>query len=290
MRKKLCNIGHSRALRQISNQLARLSEEGFDKEKATNILIPLLDVVNQRVSIEDRKVLVKLKKKIPLNKMEQMQVKIVYEELQKLKSVQGKIVDYFNQFNLKMEESWVRKTITNAKVKIAGNPLENVIFKFHFERNFERKHFQVPLPVSKCLSIPRSRIKVDFVRKSGKWQFSSMLSSKETDGGEIDVETEIPMFEANLVEGIARCTFSGYVGFGGEDLSTFEKSVAQVHSDVAMNSISSGALFKLVTEIKTFFLTISRFISGTNGKQTLHPRYFDGLQCQQTQYNFGYST
>ena len=251
--KKLCNIGHSRALRQISNQLARLSEEGFDKEKATNILSPLLDVVNQRVSIEDRKVLVKLKKKIPLNKIEQMQVKIVYEELQKLKSVQGNIVDYFNQFNLKMEESWVRKTITNAKVKIAGNPLENVIFKFHFERNFERKHFQVPLPISKCLSIPRSRIKVDFVRKSGKWQFSSMLSSKETDGGEIGVETVIPMFEANLVEGIARCTFSGYVGFGGEDLSTFEKPVAQVHSDVAMNSISSGALFTLAAEIKTFF-------------------------------------
>ena len=142
-----------------------MRDEGFDKEKATNILSPLLDVVNQRVSIEDRKVLVKLKKKIPLNKMEQMQVKIVYEELQKLKSVQGNIVDYFNQFNLKMEESWVRKTITNAKVKIAGNPLENMIFKFQFERNFERKHFQVPLPISKCLSIPRSRIKVDYVRK-----------------------------------------------------------------------------------------------------------------------------
>ncbi len=182
-----------------------------------------------------------------------MQVNIVYEELQKLKSVQGNIVDYFNQFNLKMEESWVRKTITNAKVKIAGNPLENVIFKFHFERNFERKHFQVPLPISKCLSIPRSRIKVDFVRKSGKWQFSSMLSSKETDGGEIGVVKVIPMFEANLVEGIARCTFSGYVGFGGEDLSTFEKPAAQVHSDVAMNSISSGALFTLAAEIKTFF-------------------------------------
>jgi len=41
----------------------------------------MLNVVNQRVSIEDRKVLVKLKKKIPLNKIEQMQAKIVYEEL-----------------------------------------------------------------------------------------------------------------------------------------------------------------------------------------------------------------
>jgi len=56
---KLCKIGHTRALTQISNQLARLSEKGFEKEKAANILSPLLDVVNQRVSIEDRKVLAK---------------------------------------------------------------------------------------------------------------------------------------------------------------------------------------------------------------------------------------
>jgi hypothetical protein len=227
---KLCKIGHTRALIQISNQLARLSEKRFEKEKAANILSPLLDVVNQRVSIEDRKVLVKLKKKIPLNKIEQMQAKIVYEELQKLKSVQGNIVDYFKQYDLVMEESWVRKTITNAKVSVAGDPLENVIFKFHFEKNFERKPFQVLLPISKSLSIPRSRIKVEFVRKSGKWQFSSMLSRKEAGGGKSGAETVIPMFEENLVEGIARCTFSGYVGFGGKYLSTFEKPTCRTGS------------------------------------------------------------
>ena len=250
--KKLCKIGHTRALQQISNQLARLSEKGFEKETATEFLSPLLDVVNQRVSIEDRKVLVKLKRKIPLNKIEQMQAKIVYEELQKLKSVQGKIVDFFSQFGLKMEESWVRKTITNAKVKVAGDSLENVIFKFHFERNFERKPFQVPLPISKSLSIPRSRIKIEFLRKSAKWQFSSMLSHKEA-GRASGAENVMPMFESNLVEGIARCTFSGYVGFGGKHLSTFEKPAAQIHSDIAMNPISGGALFTLATKIKTFF-------------------------------------
>ena len=67
--KKLCKIGHTRALQQISNQLARLSEKGFEKEKTAKFLSPLLDLVNQRVSIEDRKVLIKLKKKIPLNKI-----------------------------------------------------------------------------------------------------------------------------------------------------------------------------------------------------------------------------
>ncbi|MBC8258164.1 MAG: hypothetical protein H8E38_04035 [SAR324 cluster bacterium] len=250
--KKLCNIGHSRALKKISNQLARLSEKGIEKEKAVEILSPLLDIVNQRVSIEDRKVLVKLKKKIPLNKIEQMQAKIVYEELQELKSVQGNIVDYFKQFSLKMEESWVRRTITNAKVKVAGDPLENVIFKFHFERNFERKPFQVPLPISKSLSIPRTRIKVEFIRKSSKWQFSSMLSRKEAGGGG-GADTVMPMFEANLVEGITRCTFSGYVGFGGKYLSTFEKPAAQIHNDIAMNPASSGILFTLASEIKNFF-------------------------------------
>jgi hypothetical protein len=250
--KKLCKIGHTRALQQISNQLARLSEKGFEKEKTKEFLSPLLDVVNQRVSIEERKVLVKLKNKIPLNKIEQMQAKIVYEELQKLKSVQGDIVDYFSQFGLKMEESWVRKTITNAKVKIAGNSLENVIFKFHFERNFERKPFQVPLPISKSLSIPRSRIKIEFIRKTAKWQFSSMLSNREA-GSDNTAEKVMPMFESNLVEGVARCTFSGYVDFGGKYLSTFEKPAAQVQSDIAMNSVSGGALFILATEINNFF-------------------------------------
>ena len=250
---KLCKIGHTRALTQISNQLARLSEKGFEKEKAANILSPLLDVVNQRVSIEDRKVLVKLKKKIPLNKIEQMQAKIVYEELQKLKSVQGNIVDYFKQYDLIMKESWVRNIITNAKVSIAGDPLENVIFKFHFERNFERKPFQVLLPISKSLSITRSRIKVEFVQKSEKWQFSSMLSRKEAGGGKSVAETVVPMFEENLVEGIARCTLSGCVGFGGKYLSTFEKPAAQDQSDVAMNPVSGGALFTLATEINLYF-------------------------------------
>ena len=64
--KKLCKTGHTRALTQISNLLVRLSEKGFEKEKAANILSPLLNIVNQRVSIEDRKVLVKLRKKIPI--------------------------------------------------------------------------------------------------------------------------------------------------------------------------------------------------------------------------------
>ena len=250
--KKLCKIGHTRALQQISNQLARLSEKGFEKEKTAEFLSPLLDIVNQRVSIEDRKVLIKLKKKIPLNKIEQMQAKIVYEELQKLKSVQGNIVDYFAQFSLKMEESWVRKTITNAKVKIAGNSLENVIFKFHFERNFERKPFQVPLPISKSLSIPRSKIKVEFIRKTAKWQFSSVISRREA-GREKNAENVMPMFESNLVEGVARCTFSGYVGFDEKHLSTFEKPAAQVHSDIAMNAVSGGALVIIAKEIIKFF-------------------------------------
>ena len=71
-----------------------------------------------------------------------------------------------------------------------------------------------------------------------------MLSNKEAGGGNA-AEKEMPMFESNLVEGLARCTFSGYVGFGGKHLSTFEKPAAQVHSDIAMNPVSGGTLFTL---------------------------------------------
>ena len=61
------------------------------------------------------------------------------------------------------------------------------------------------------------------------------------------------MFESNLVEGVARCTFSGYVGFGGKHLSTFEKPASQVHSDIAMNAVSGGALVIIAKEIIKFF-------------------------------------
>ena len=163
---KLCQIGLDNAVANIGNHLARISAESLDLENAQKYLHPLLAVVNQRVAIEDKKVLIKVKKKMPMNALEKMQARNIYDDHKKLKSVQGNIVDYFSQFKIKIE-GWVRKAIEDSKVFIAGDALENVIFKYHFDQL--KKTFQVPLPISKSLSIPRNRIKVDFNPKTGKW-------------------------------------------------------------------------------------------------------------------------
>ena len=73
------------------------------------------------------------------------------------------------------------------------------------------------------------------MRESCKWQFSTLSSGKEK-SDEIKSEKLTPMFQADLVEGAARCTLSGIVGFGRENLTTFEKPVTQVNSAAAKNN------------------------------------------------------
>ena len=68
---KLCNIGHDRARKLITTQLERLSEKIYKNTEAKKLLSPLLQNVNQRVSIVDSELRQKLKKKIPLNNVEQ---------------------------------------------------------------------------------------------------------------------------------------------------------------------------------------------------------------------------
>ena len=135
---KLCNIGNERALKKITNQFERLSGKIYKHSDKKILLKTLLQNVNQRVSIVDIELRQKLKKKIPLNNVEQFQANIVYEELQKLKQVEGNIVDYFSRFGIKMQHRWVRKTILNSKVKISGDVLENAAFKYYLEQNLER--------------------------------------------------------------------------------------------------------------------------------------------------------
>ena len=249
---KLCNIGHDRALKLITNQLERLSEKIYENTEAKKILSPLLQNVNQRVSIVDSELRQKLKKEIPLNNVEQFQANIVYEELQKLKSVQKKIADYFAGVGLKIQQSWVRKTILNSKVKVSGDALKNASFKYYFEQNLERKPFQLQRPFSNSMCKPSTKIKVEFNRKTGKWKFGTIIS-----GNQEVVETETgkvkPLFEVDLVEGIARFALTGLICFDSKHVPKFEKPASQVKSDIAKNSITGGELFSLAADINTFF-------------------------------------
>ena len=209
-----------------------MSEKRIEKADAEKFLNPLLETVYQRVSIENREVLVKLKNNTPLNKIEQTQSRLIYEELQKLKSVQSYIIDFFARHGIKKQESCIRNIIANSKIKIAGDELENMIFQYHFERNFESKPYQLTLPFSKSLCSSRSIIKVEYLRESCKWQFSTLSSGKEK-SDEIKIRKADTNVSSRPGEGAARCTLSGIVGFGRENLTTFEKPVTQVNSAAA---------------------------------------------------------
>ncbi len=249
---KLCNIGNYRALKLMTNKLELLHNKTYEKTKVKNFLIPLLQIANQRVSIVDSELKQKLKKNIPLNNVEQFQANIVYEELQKLKYVQKKIVDYFDKLGLKIQRSWVKKTILNSKVKVSGDELENAAFKYYFEQNLERKPFQLMRPFSKSMCKPSKKIKVEFNRKTEKWKFGTIVGeNKEVDynkKGEV-----IPMLEADLTEGIAHFALSKFMSFDSKIVPRFQKTASQAKSDVAKNSISGRELFSLASYINLFF-------------------------------------
>jgi len=58
------------------------------------------------------------------------------------------------------------------------------------------------------------------------------------------------------VDGLTRCVSSGYVGFGGKYLSTFEKPPAQARSEIATNPVTGQDLFNLAQEIKSTFASM----------------------------------
>lgn len=250
----LCKQGLSKALHTVSEYLHKLNPGG-DPATARKFLTPLLALVNQRLALEDKRVLTKVRKKVVLTSMEKLQARSLYDDHKKLQTVTSNIVDYFQQFNLKIDESWVKKAINSSKVKIAGDPLENVIFKYHFERNFEHKAFQVRLPIAKSLSIPRPRIALNFNGKSGKWSFDSILSKTASTSGSsaAKAETVMHMFEAHLADGLARCVFSGYLGYEGKVLSSFDKPPAKSHSEIATNPVTGHDLMALASDLKSFF-------------------------------------
>ena len=146
----------------------------------------------------------------------------------------------------------MRKIILNSKVRVSGDALENVAFKYYFEQNFESKPFQLQRPFSNRMCKLSSKIKVEFNRKTGKWKFGAIISgNQEVDGRE--TEKVIPMLETDLTEGIARIALSSFTRFNGKHITKFEKPVSQAKSDVAKNSILGVELFSLAADINTFF-------------------------------------
>ncbi len=256
--RKLCQIGHLRGTKHMADHLAQLGDQ-IDRRAAERFLYPLVALVNQRVVIEDSRVIHKLKKKQPLTAVEKLQAQNIYEDHRKMKLLIDNILEYYKQFELPITAEEIREIIEGAKIKTAGNPLESVIFRHHFERSIELKPYQVPYPIAKSLRTPRLRIRIEFNSESGKWIFSSILSKTELQPAVDEQEgtNTTPMFEDNMVEGMCRCVFSHYLNFKGHLRTVFEKPAAKAGHEEAQVPFNSQDFATLAEEVAAFFPPIS---------------------------------
>jgi hypothetical protein len=250
--RQLCVLGKQRAARQVRDYLLKCGVRlGEDKDTVEELEL-LVAPANERIAIEDHEVLIKLKRKEPLNALERLQAKAIYQDHMHLKeSVEEIQVRYAGK---DLDFVALERCIHRGRVKVGGDTNENVIFKHHFERNFKRKPNQIPLPISKSLCIPRSLILISFNPKSGKWKFLSVLSRREAwASGRTDGSNAMIMFEEGLVQGVARCVFSGYVGYKAPRITAWQKEAAKSSTKVSGNPFTQDDVQVLAQEIHDFF-------------------------------------
>ena len=250
--KKLGILGKRKTL---TNIIYYFSNEGikFDELKNTvNEIGVILDPVVNRISIEDNRVLSKLKNKIPLTRLERLQAKSIYQDHQQIKNTIAIINKKFNSAN--MDAMKLENCIQKGRFQVAGDTNENVIFKYHFMRNFKHHPHQIRLPISKSLYFPRALILITYNPKSSKWRFLAVISHREAwNFGVEDGSNAAMMFEESLVHGIARCVFSGYVETNPPRITAWQKEAAQASTKVSGNPFTLADVAELADEIGGFF-------------------------------------
>ncbi len=248
---KLLSVGTERAMKQIMRYLSKIGGPTFMPRSVEGETRKHLEEINRQMVIADETILQKANTEATLNSMEQIQLAELKKDRDQMHQYVEGLVEHYQKFQIKASSQTMEKYILDARVKLAGDPLENVIFKYHFERNFKRKPFQVPLPISKSLSIPRKKIMLGFSPGTQNWMFKSVLSKSDSRGKK--EESEMEMFEDQMVEGLARCVFSGYVGFSSKNLTSFEKPAVRHSSPVATNPLTHQDLQDLAFIIHDFF-------------------------------------
>ncbi|MGK5092676.1 hypothetical protein WDW89_11765 [Deltaproteobacteria bacterium TL4] len=252
VQKKILSLNHTRSLKAVSRYILSMKQGQTNKERMQKHLVNLLKIVNNTLVIADEKVMLKAKAEEALNSVEQMQLEVLTLDRKKVRQVSEEIVYFHEQFDMHLDVNRIEHDILHSRIKIAGDPLENFLFGYHFERNFKRKPYQVPLPIAKSLSIPRDQIMISFAPdNSQKWVFKSILNKKEA--RKVGGEGGFGMFVEHLVQGITRCVFSGYVGFDSRNLTSFQKPAVNSNSPVANNPITTQDIQTLAFDIHEFF-------------------------------------
>ncbi len=242
----ICHISSEQATAQVSEYLQSCSATPLDHEELHALLDPLMLQVHQRVAIEDRRILSKIRQKEPLTPLERLQARHLHSDFLRVRKVVQEIADHFS--DLPLNSGKLEQLITGAKVRVGGDTNENVIFRHHFERNFSRKQFQIPQPIAKSLSIPRPGILIQYAPQEGCWSFFSRLQRR--DAGR---DHTLLMFQEPLAQGIARCVFSGYVGFGSRNRTAFQKDPSPARDPQAQNPFGPDDVAALALRLKEAF-------------------------------------
>ncbi len=257
---KLLDLDNSKTLQLLMSYVLKMGGDTIGpKAKAVgDFTLEQIQYFHQNILIVDQNIIHKVESGQALSDIEKTQWEKIEEDRKHVNNTVESLVDYYEYLGLTPSPLVIENHILKMRIKLAGDPLENVIFQHHFKRNFKRKKCQIPVPISKSLSIPRKRILLNNNKKA-KWIFKSVLSKSEM--GQVrryaaGDENQIEMFEAPLVEGIARCVVSGYLGFSERNLTAFEKPPVRGQGTVASNPVNHLDLQFLATEMHEFFQPI----------------------------------
>jgi hypothetical protein len=272
--RRLIQIGNQNTINRMSQYISQVTKNNEEKERVEKILTNPLDKLMDRMLIVDMSVVDKAQTDAELNVIEKRQIAQIQDDRRKVGELSTSITKHYGEkLQAELNKEVVEKIIFQSRVPLAGDPLENVIFKYHFEKNFNRRPFQVPLPISKSLCIPRNVILLEFEPKKEKWKFKAMISKKAGGSG----GNQLEMFQSNLVEGVTRCVFSKYIGFDARAMTSFQKNAVSSRSVVASNPVTADDLQNLAGDIKSFCKPIR--VSSTELLENIYYLYDVMIVC-----------
>ncbi len=249
---KLQSINNERALHEIQNCICTENNLKALPPDIFEFIRQCLTQINTSVMLADPKILKKAKQGQTLSPFEKIQLNDIQLARSNFKKSFAPVIEDLKENQLSTSLEVLEECVMRSRIRVAGDPLENVIFRYHFERNFKRKKFQIPLPISKSLSIPRSKVMLVFNEKKRKWTFKSVIGRDKTSTRR--TESVFQMFEAPLTEGVAKCVFSGYLGYTSRNLTAFEKPAVFGNCPELKNSINHQDIQNLAFSLKDFFV------------------------------------
>ncbi len=254
--RKLLKIINQRSLDSLNGYLVKWGNISKDVLQVRKSTLKHLEDLHTELILVSEQLLRKAESGQELTKVEKRQLPLIQKDQEQLLSTARSLANYYRSRGLTAYDEGVLQCIRESRIDMAGDPLENWTFQYHFNRSFKKRPHQLPLPVSRRQSVPRKLIMTSYQARKDRWKFQSVLSKSETGAGRSThkSENEVTMFEAPLAYGLAQCVVSGYVGVQSWNLTSFRKPpVSDPKTDTASNTMTQQDLQDLAFAMHRFF-------------------------------------